>query len=65
MTDIPHNPTHCRSCGAEIVWLRTKAGRLIPVNAATALETDTEFDHNRHVSHFATCPQANKWRKPK
>jgi hypothetical protein len=43
----------CRSCGARVAWLKTiKTGSLAPVNADG-------------VSHFATCPQAPSWRKPK
>lgn len=42
----------CRSCGARIAWLRTTSGRLAPVNADG-------------ISHFATCPQAEDWRKRK
>jgi hypothetical protein len=41
-----------RSCGARIAWLRTTSGRLAPVNADG-------------ISHFATCPQAEDWRKRK
>lgn len=42
---------HCRSCGAEIMWtINEKSGRRSPVNLDG-------------VSHFATCPDAAKWRK--
>lgn len=54
---------HCRSCHAEIVWLKTKTDKLIPVDKATVKEGDTNYDSTRHVSHFATCKDANKWRK--
>lgn len=74
----------CRSCGADILWARTKAGKLMPVDAAessdgnvfvaqterglTAFipEEGTVIDGaSRHKSHFATCPNAAKHRKPK
>jgi hypothetical protein len=43
----------CRSCGARVAWLKTiKTGSLAPVNPDG-------------ISHFATCPQAPAWRKPK
>ena len=43
----------CRSCGARVAWLKTvKTGSLAPVNPDG-------------ISHFATCPQAPSWRKPK
>lgn len=61
---IPATP-RCRSCGAAIVFLRTRAGKRIPVNADTVAVGDCEFDHERHVSHFADCEQADRWRKPR
>lgn len=57
--------TDCRSCGAAIVFLRTAAGRSMPVDAIDVLPDDTTYDAKRHVSHFATCPEAKLWRKPK
>lgn len=53
----------CRGCGAPIVFLRTKTRKLIPVNADTVNRDDYDFDPSRHVSHFATCPQANEFRR--
>ena len=43
----------CKSCGAEIEWMRTPAGKLMPVNASDGL------------SHFTSCPDAQKWSKSK
>ena len=40
----------CRSCGADIAWCFTRAGKRAPVNPDG-------------TSHFATCPQAETWRK--
>ena len=40
----------CKSCGASIFWLTTKAGKSMPVN------------HDGR-SHFATCPNAQQHRK--
>lgn len=58
-------PQLCRSCRQPISWLKTSNDKLIPVDAETVRSSDTHFDGRRHVSHFATCPQAKKWRKPK
>ena len=42
----------CRSCGAAIIWvISPKSGKKMPVNFEAP-----------HVSHFATCPQAEGWR---
>lgn len=44
-------PTRCRSCKASILWVETvKRGRPAPIN-------------RDGTSHFATCPQADGWRR--
>lgn len=53
----------CKSCKASIVWFRTAAGRSMPVDASSVLSTDTQFDARRHMSHFATCPNADQHRR--
>jgi hypothetical protein len=40
----------CRSCGADIWWIVTAAGKKMPVDADG-------------TSHFATCPNAAQHRK--
>jgi hypothetical protein len=58
--------TRCRSCRAFIVWLPTEAGRAMPVDADTVKPTDETFEaKGTHVSHFASCPNAAKHRKPR
>lgn len=42
----------CRSCGAPVAWTVTAKGRAAPLNLDG-------------VSHYATCPQADQWRKRK
>ncbi len=65
--------SNCKSCGREIKWLKTKLGRNIPVDvprfedgesAHEAVTTSIEFNPDHMVSHFATCPDAAKFRKP-
>lgn len=71
----------CRSCGALVVWAVTATGRRMPVDAMptpggniilrggpTPLATVACKDAvpgPAHTSHFATCPQAVSWRKPR
>jgi hypothetical protein len=55
----------CDSCKAEIKWLRTERGHFMPVNAETVAEGDKIFKPGVHVSHFATCPYADRHRKSK
>jgi hypothetical protein len=55
----------CTSCGAQMIFLMTKTGKRMPVDADTVSPEDTEFDHTRHKSHFATCTNPAKHRKPR
>ncbi len=55
----------CRSCGAEILWKKTKEGKFMPVDIGSTESTEAVFDPATMKSHFATCPDAGKWRKPK
>lgn len=67
----------CRGCGREIFWIETRSGKKAPVDIErTHAEKDDTwmvndegkfFKANRgdegHTPHFATCPQADKFRK--
>jgi hypothetical protein len=44
--------SRCRSCDAMIVWCMTPRQKRAPVNPDG-------------TSHFASCPDADRWRKPK
>jgi hypothetical protein len=57
----------CSSCNAKIIWFKTEAGRNMPVDADTVEPDDDveELDLERHTSHFATCPNADKHRRTK
>ena len=56
--------TRCSSCRARIIWLKTAKGGNMPVDADTVEPDDTEYDpEGDHVSHFATCPNADQHRK--
>jgi hypothetical protein len=55
----------CRSCNARIVFLDTVGGKRMPVDADTVEAEDQVYEHGRHVSHFTTCPQSDRWRRPK
>lgn len=59
--------TSCSSCGASIVWFRTLAGKKMPVDESSTLPTDGahQLDLKRHVSHFATCVNADQHRRPR
>ncbi len=62
----------CRGCGKEIVWAGTKDGKKIPLDPRPPVfrvypfiqggQAEAErVGDNFMVSHFATCPQANKF----
>ena len=56
----------CRSCDAPIVWVKTQAGKNMPVDATSFDREDgLVFNPDKHISHFATCPNADKHRKPR
>lgn len=68
----------CRSCGAPILWVKTEAGKRMPIDAkperrvvldplAVRLGADelTARVVDTYVSHFATCPNAAQHRKAK
>jgi hypothetical protein len=82
----------CRSCGAPILWVKTEAGKAIPLDpdpieggniiisvqgrGVEVAHVETEIEKRARlacpipagrtafISHFATCPQAKKWRRP-
>ena len=47
----------CRSCGRKIWWAKTKNGKNMPICV--------DEDAGEFESHFASCKQADKWRKEK
>jgi len=61
----------CRSCGASILWALTDAGRHIPLDAEgeARFVLDVSEEPPRavrtptYVAHFATCPDADDWRR--
>lgn len=59
--------TRCKSCSANIVWFHTLAGKKMPVDESSTQPTDSahQLDLKRHVSHFATCPNSAKHRRPR
>lgn len=57
--------TRCSSCRKQIIYLKTAAGKNMPVDADTVEPEDEEYDGTRHISHFVTCPNAAKHRNPR
>ena len=63
---INQTASTCRSCGAEIVWVTTPAGKQMPLDphVLTVVADGGETVRGR-VSHFASCPNAAAHRKRK
>lgn len=66
------NTGRCRSCGASVDWYATPAGKAMPMAAeAVCLRTrgggpvDELGDFDAADTHWATCPQAGRWRAAK
>lgn len=60
----------CSTCHAEILWCVTESGKKMPLNASQhhffLLGQDGIARVVKvHVSHFATCAQADQHRKPR
>lgn len=45
----------CRSCGADIIWVKTRNGKNMPVDFDADLGEVAEYDRDRMTSHFDTC----------
>jgi len=76
MSKKTFNPfyTNCRSCNERIIMLLTINKKHMPVNVSSLSEQEKDdigrganffFDGKKHETHFATCPEANKWRREK
>lgn len=70
--------SRCKSCGAEIDWVKTRSGKFMPIDMGKRFGGNVEFgddgmpsivpalpDVERFVSHFTTCPDANEHRRPR
>lgn len=69
--------SECKTCGAEIVWMKTRNDKNIPVDLPDADDTRADLDSREEVlasklynrermkTHFETCPQSDQHRKPK
>lgn len=57
-----NNHSACRSCKAPVTWVITAAGKKMPIDGHLL---DSAFEPGAHVSHWSTCPDAAKFRRPK
>ena len=55
----------CQACKEPIVWMTTRNKKWTPVNVDSIKTDEVIFNPNTMISHFATCPFADKFRKVK
>lgn len=54
----------CKGCGAPIAWVKTRTSKAMPVDIArVVIVTDNGEVITGRASHFATCPQADRFRR--
>lgn len=68
----------CRTCAAPITWAHTRHGDRVPLDPVPVEGGNLDVEATdtgllayyvkadgavRHVSHFATCPDAGVWRR--
>jgi hypothetical protein len=73
------NKSQCRSCNADIFWVKTEKGKSMPLDCQTYIDgniflkdgvaiyakddDEAASTEAKYKSHFATCPQSKQWRK--
>jgi hypothetical protein len=64
---MSHTIQKCRepTCRAEIIFLRTANGALMPVDAVTVQADDATYNAAVHTSHYKTCRAPNRFSKGK
>lgn len=56
----------CKFCGAPLIWIKTPANANAPLDACPIDGLDANGEHHRiHLSHFSTCPEAERVRLAK
>ena len=59
--DAPaNNVVQCKSCGANIVWVKTAAGKNMPIDAETCPPGATMYDKINMNPHWVSCPNADQ-----
>lgn len=54
--------TRCRACRARIIFLQSPTSeRMVPVDADTVEDGDEVYESGRHVSHFTTCSDPDRF----
>ena len=62
---MPRSKCYCKSCNAAFLWMKTEAGRMMPVDYKPELENVDKWDPKTMTSHWETCPGAAEFKKKK
>lgn len=56
----------CKGCGAEIVWIKTPAGKAMPCDPnKVIIVTDEGETVAGYTPHWASCPAAKRFKQAK
>lgn len=71
--DLPNVP--CEACGKPMLWVTTVTGKKMPLSvdsaerryfiARTAGDAPIGLSEMTYLSHFADCPDADSFRRPR
>ena len=54
----------CKGCGAEIIWIKTPAGKLMPCDAQKiTIITEQGQTVSGYIPHWATCSKSKTFKK--
>lgn len=58
----------CKSCGAALLWVTSSLGKPVPLDAKPEKRWVQDLNgrwgfRDTHTSHFATCPDADRFRR--
>lgn len=60
------SPSHCKKCGAPLLWVKTTRGANAPLDAVMIVGIDADgVSHRVYLNHFSTCPHADDVRREK
>lgn len=57
------NESTCKGCHAPVLWIKVSLKAQIVNKAVTVTYTEEGVKQVGHMSHFATCPTADRFRK--
>jgi len=70
MNDRLHKGQTCRGCGAPVVWKKTRSGKPMiceakAIKVAVDIGDGTVSIVTGHEPHWANCPKADSFRRPR